>query len=128
MAHPYVADFLRAESRFMQAVVVKPQRFHKPDKVYEVQNCTFDTAMVPWNAETRKQYANWLAPIVPERMAGVNIVQLHLAQAEPVSRTVDGKDIQPVDHGVTPPHCCYTVDNYESLNSGGIQSHRVESR
>jgi hypothetical protein len=37
-AHPFVKSFLRMESRFMNAAVVKPQRFFDKSKIFEVRN------------------------------------------------------------------------------------------
>ena len=73
---------------------------------------------VPWNAENRTQYCKWITACLlgadgkgkPNDNAwGINVVHFHVAQADPVTTTLDGADFSPIDHATTPAQvswCC----------------------
>jgi hypothetical protein len=38
------------------------------------------------------------------------MVHFHVAQVDPVTSTISGATLEPVDHGVTAPHICWTAE------------------
>ena len=61
-----------------------------------MRNYTLDTALVPWTAENRQQYSNWITAAMRGEDGqgeagagwGIKIVSFHIAQAEPVSGNI----------------------------------------
>jgi len=113
--HPYVAGFIRMESRYMNAVVRAPQRYFSRDKIYEVRNYTFDEKVAEWNEANRlnlAKFVNKIAKVLDTK--GIKIASWHLAQTKPVTQVTSGPELAGVekydDTGVVPANLQWVVE------------------
>jgi len=111
--HPFLSDFKRMESRFMQAIL-PPQRFMKAHKVYEVRRYTFDETKTPWNIETQQQYCDFVRDCMAVKDFPVKATSFFVAQATPMTTTVCGEQLtggaEYAVEGVTAPHISWVAE------------------